>query len=141
MMRPQIVVPETPDRADRDIILARLIECEAATAGPPEIKALAVLLKDEAQRTIGGLWGTTVFRWLVVEYVLIPDDFRGIGLGTELMSRAEAIARERHCIGIWLDTYSFQARAFYEKFGFTVFGAVDDHPPGHQRLFMQKALT
>ena len=140
-MPPHIVVPETPDRADRDIILARLIECEAATAGPPEIKSLAVLLKDEAQRTIGGLWGTTVFRWLVVEYVLVPEDVRGTGLGTELMRRAEAIARERNCIGIWLDTYSFQARAFYERFGFTVFGAVTDHPPGHQRLFMKKALT
>ena len=139
-MRPRIVVPETPDRADRDIILARLVECEAAAAGPPEIKSLAVLLKDEAQRTIGGLWGTSVFRWLVVEYVLIPDDCRGLGLGTELMRRAEDIARERNCIGIWLDTYSFQARGFYEKFGFTMFGEVAEHPPGHQRHFMKKLL-
>ena len=140
-MRPNVVVPAEPDRADRALILARLIECEAAAAGPPEIEALAVLLKDEAQRTIGGLWGTTVFRWLVVEYVLVPDECRGLGIGRDLMQRAEAIARQRNCIGIWLDTYTFQARGFYEKLGFTVFGAVEEHPPGQQRLFLKKRLT
>ena len=139
-MRPEIVIPETPDRADRDVILARLIACEAATAGPPEIKPLAVLLKDSEGRTVGGLWGTTVFRWLVVEYVFIPDECRGMGLGSDLMGRAEAIARERGCIGIWLDTYSFQARGFYEKLGFEVFGAVEDHPPGERRYFLKKSL-
>jgi hypothetical protein len=41
----------------------------------------------------------------------------------------------------WLETYSFQARPFYERHGYTVFGVLDNHPIGHQRYFMQKALT
>ena len=57
------------------------------------------------------------------------------------MTRAEEIARQRDCIGMWLDTYSFQARGFYEKLGFTVFGQVDDHPPGEQRFFLQKRFA
>ncbi|MGC6728099.1 hypothetical protein ACP0GO_26835, partial [Escherichia coli] len=41
---------------------------------------------------------------------------------------------------MWLDTYSFQARGFYEKLGYTVFGTIDDFPPGHQRFFGRKRL-
>lgn len=137
---PSLVVPETPDRADHDIIYARLVEFEADKAGPPEILPLAVLLKDEVGTTIGGLWGTSVFRWLVVSLVFIPERCRGDGFGTKIMAEAERIAKERGCIGIWLDTYSFQAPAFYERLGFERFGAVDDHPPGRSRIFMRKRL-
>jgi len=37
--------------------------------------------------------------------------------------------------------FSFQARGFYEKVGYTVFGRLDDCPPGHSRFYMQKPLT
>ena len=134
-------IPDVPNRADREIILNRLIEFEGAAAGPPDIKPLSILVKGASGETLGGLWGNTVFRWLVVELVFIPETARGRGLGLEIMTRAEAIARDRGCIGIWLDTYSFQARGFYEKLGFNVFGQIDDHPPGEQRFFMKKILT
>lgn len=138
---PSIVVATEPQRADHDIIYARLVEYEAAMAGAPEIRPVAILLKDEADATIGGLWGNTVFRWLVVQLVFIPEQHRGLGLGTQIMAEAEAVARARGCIGIWLDTYSFQAPKFYEALGFEVFGQVEDHPPGQSRIFMRKSLV
>jgi ribosomal protein S18 acetylase RimI-like enzyme len=39
---------------------------------------------------------------------------------------------------VWLDTFSFQARGFYEKLGYTVFGEIENHPPGHSRFFLRK---
>jgi GNAT superfamily N-acetyltransferase len=54
------------------------------------------------------------------------------------MNRAEIFARERGCIGMWLDTFEFQARGFYEKLGFEVFGTIEDHPVGMNRYFMKK---
>ena len=42
--------------------------------------------------------------------------------------------------GIWLDTFSFQARRFYEKLGYVVFGELPDYPAGHSRYFLQKRL-
>ena len=65
---------------------------------------------------------------------------RGAGLGRQLLQRAEAIARERGCHGLWLDTFSFQARGFYEKLGFSLFGEIEDYPPGHSRFFLRKRL-
>jgi hypothetical protein len=40
-----------------------------------------------------------------------------------------------------LDTFSFQARGFYEKLGYCVFGTLDDYPPGHSRFYLTKRLA
>jgi len=41
---------------------------------------------------------------------------------------------------IWLDTFSFQARPFYERLGFSLFGALAGYPPGSARHFLVKRL-
>lgn len=45
-----------------------------------------------------------------------------------LQAEQEAIARG--CRGAWLDTYSFQARGFYERLGYAVFGILDHDGDG-----------
>jgi GNAT superfamily N-acetyltransferase len=136
--RPTLLVAETPDRADYNIILKGLADFEEAAVGPLDFKLLAILIKDEKGETLGGLWGKSMFRWLMVELIFVPERLRYSGLGTKIMIEAERIAKARGCIGIWLDTYSFQAPRFYEKLGFRTFGRVDDQPPGETRFFMQK---
>jgi len=37
-------------------------------------------------------------------------------------------------------TFSFQAPAFYERHGYEVVAAIDDHPREHQNLLMRKRL-
>src|SRR6516165_7091346 len=58
---------------------------------------------------------------------------RADGSGRNPCSRAR-----RH--SAWLDTFSFQARGFYEKLGYEEFGRLD-YPPGHHRHFLRKRLT
>jgi len=58
-----------------------------------------------------------------------------------MLAQAEREALARGCRGAWLDTYSFQAREFYERQGYSVFGILDDYPPGQKRIFMQKVFT
>jgi hypothetical protein len=41
-----------------------------------------------------------------------------------MLLQAEQEAKARGCRGAWLDTYSFQARGFYERLGYAVFGAL-----------------
>ena len=55
--------------------------------------------------------------------------------------RAETEALRRRCVGVHLDTFDFQAPGFYERMGFEVFGVVEDHPPGHRRLYLQKRFA
>jgi hypothetical protein len=41
---------------------------------------------------------------------------------------------------VFLSTFSFQARPFYERFGYEVFGELPDYPEGHSLYFMKKML-
>jgi GNAT superfamily N-acetyltransferase len=57
-----------------------------------------------------------------------------------MIRMAEDQARARGCIGAWLDTFSFQARPFYERLGYQVIGRLDDFPPPFTRFFMARRL-
>ena len=130
-----------PDASDIDAIRAPLIAQNIRAAGRPTgYQPMALHVRDAAGRPIGGLVGFAVFDWLFVDLLYVPETLRGSGVGAALIGRAEAFASERGLVGIWLDTYSFQARGFYEKLGYAVFGSIDDHPRGGSRFFLQKRL-
>jgi ribosomal protein S18 acetylase RimI-like enzyme len=57
-----------------------------------------------------------------------------------MLLQAEQEAKARGCRGVWLDRYSFQARGFYERLGYAVFGILDDYPPGQSRIFLHKVF-
>jgi GNAT superfamily N-acetyltransferase len=102
---------------------------------------LAVLITDRGSgETVGGLWGRTSWKWLCVELLFIPETHRGSGIGSSLMRQAEEEAIRRGCIGAWLDTFSYQAPRFYERLGYTLFGTIEEYPPGHDRFFFRKRL-
>ncbi|MGE0665186.1 MAG: GNAT family N-acetyltransferase [Sphingomonadales bacterium] len=136
----RITIPKTPSDADRDAVIAPLRAYNISQAGDPHIRPVAILLMDDNGERVGGLWGKLAYDWLFVELLAVPDGHRGSNHGTALMQEAERIARADSCVGIWLDTYEFQARGFYEKLGFEVFGTLDDHPVGQKRFFLRKRL-
>jgi GNAT superfamily N-acetyltransferase len=131
-----------PDAADEKAVRDGLIAFNRKNSGREAGWQPFVLhlVDPETGKPVGGLTGFALFDWVFVELFHVPEDLRGQGHGRALMARAEAFARERNCIGIWLDTFSFQARPFYEKLGFSVFGTLVDHPIGGARYFMQKRL-
>lgn len=138
---PSIVIPEQPSDADRKAIVDALVAFNDKTAGPSGYQPLAVLIQDpDSGQTIGGLWGKTIYDWLFVELLVVPDRYRGQDIGSRILTRAEDIARSRGCIGVWLDTYAFQAPDFYSKLGYEIFGTLDDHPRGSRRFFLKKRL-
>lgn len=136
----EVTLAETPGRAAHDAILDRLLAFNTARAGPSDRRPLAVLLHAPGGGLLGGLWGETAHGWLAVELLFVPEGLRGLGLGTRMVRRAEDEARARGCRGAWLRTFEFQARGFYERLGYAVFGELADHPPGHRCYFMRKTL-
>ena len=139
-MKGRIVVVEEPGEDERATVLETLIRYNEMAGPPTELEPVAILLEDADGAAVGGLYGRILYDWLFVELLAIPEELRGHGFGTALMAQAEAIARARGCIGIWLDTYTFQARPFYEKLGFAVFGIIEDFPKGEACQFMSKRL-
>jgi GNAT superfamily N-acetyltransferase len=90
---------------------------------------------------LGGLLGLIWGGWLHVAILWVADPVRGRGHGRDLLEAGESYARERGCIGVFLDTFSFQARPFYERHGYRVFGTLADFPPGHESYFLSKRLA
>jgi GNAT superfamily N-acetyltransferase len=133
-------VSDTADRSVFDAIFAALDGASRDLIGPARGRLLVIPLRDCAAAVIGGFWGVTLFRWLAIEMLFVPETLRGKGIGAALLATAEAEALARGCLGIHVDAFSFQAADFYRKQGFSVFGALDDCPPGHRRLFLQKRL-
>jgi GNAT superfamily N-acetyltransferase len=134
-----IVVVRDPNQADRDAIVTPLIAFNLSKVHTERPNPLAILIKQEG-RVIGGLSGRFSYDWLFVELLFVPESLRGSGLGSRILLQAEQIATGHGCIGVWLDTYEFQARGFYEKLGYSLFGSLDDHPRGMSRFFLQKRL-
>jgi GNAT superfamily N-acetyltransferase len=102
---------------------------------------LNLILKDDAGNAVGGLTASTYWEWLDVDDLYVPEAHRGKGLGTSLLQTAERIAVERGCKRCILSTFAFQARAFYEKQGYSVVGTLEDYPPGSAYYWMRKELV
>jgi GNAT superfamily N-acetyltransferase len=137
----RLTIPDNPGDQHRDAVIAPLRAYNAETGGPMNLKPVAILLTDADGAEVGGLWGKTIYDWLFVELLAVPEAWRGHGYGQALIAEAERVAREAGCIGLWLDTFEFQARGFYEKLGFEVFGTLEDHPLGSRRYFLKKRFA
>jgi ribosomal protein S18 acetylase RimI-like enzyme len=95
-------------------------------------------LRDADDEVLGGLLGQIWGEWLHVNFLWVAEPARGRGQARALMLAAEAYAAKRRCRGAFLETFSFQARPFYEKLGYEVFGELKDYPPGQTQYFMKK---
>jgi GNAT superfamily N-acetyltransferase len=135
-----IEVTEVDRPEDRAAILEGLMQFNQRNAPPANFQLLGLFLKSPEGKTIGGLWGRSAYQWLFVELLFIPEPLRHTGLGTAILKQAEQVARDRGCLGVWLDTFTFQALDFYRKLGYTVFGELKDHPRGISQYWLQKRL-
>ena len=131
---------EGADEAAAKAITDALIAYNRAQAGEHGYAELTLALRDAEGAAVGGLVAESYYEWMFIRLLAVPDAYRGQGWGTRLLQAAEASARRRGLTGIWLDTFGFQARPFYERHGFRCFGGIDDYPAGWGRFFMQKRL-
>ena len=118
---------------------ADIVALKATMASPPRAP-LGLLLHDDVGQVEGGLWGWSERGRFFVQLLFVPQRRRHQRLGTRLIARACDVARRRGCRTIWLDTFSFQARPFYERLGFSLFGTLADYPLGGARYFLVKRL-
>ena len=107
---------------------------------PRDPTPMAISIRDEAGRVVGGLIGEFRLDWLYVDWLWVDEALRGSGYGKHLMERAEAEARAAGLTHIYLWTWSFQAPDFYTALGYTECGRIKDHPRGHDTIQFVKWL-
>ena len=97
-------------------------------------------MRDAADTIRGGMLAEVGWGWLHLSVLWVDEGVRGNGYGVELLAAAEAEARRARCARVFLDTFSFQAKPFYEQNGYEVFGLLEGFPRGHERCFLRKSL-
>ena len=136
-----LTIEDPPRDQDVAALANGLSEHALPHTGVPGFKPLGVFLRDDTGALVGGASGYVNWNWLFINLVWLSTAVRGDGHGRRVILALEQAARERGCTHAHLDTFSFQARPFYEKLGYEVFSTLDDYPLGHRRFFLKKALT
>lgn len=117
-----------------------LYEFNARATGISDGKLLSLFVRTPDGSPIAGAFGWTWGGTCYIRYLFVAENMRGRGQGTMLMRAIQKEANSRDCRQIVLETFDFQAFAFYQKFGFEEVGRVEDYPLGHQYLILVKRL-
>ncbi|HSL28098.1 MAG TPA: GNAT family N-acetyltransferase [Anaerolineales bacterium] len=135
---PTITYEPMPQPDEVEIVRRGLSAYNRERAPDDTFEPLILFVRAVEGVVLGGLLGGTIWSWLYVDILWLSDALRGQGYGSRLLAEAERLARERGCIGSHLTTMSFQARDFYERYGYTVYGVLEDFPPGHRKFMLRK---
>lgn len=144
------IIPNTPYKLYKnvkntfEIIDAHLYafnkKCVPATQEPESINIRYIV--KEHDTIMGGICAN-VYTWKIMylELLFVEEAHRNKDLGTLLLQRVEKEAKAMGVTLIHTDTYEFQAKDFYLKNGYEIFGVLEDCPPGYKRYYLKKILS
>ena len=139
------MIYEIDDKADASTLPAEvrrgIAEADPRDVGRRDWQPITLALREQSGSVVGGLYGATMWSWLMIDGLWLSAGLRGQGLGRRLLLAAEEIAIGRACIGSRLGTFDFQARGFYEKHGYVVYASLPGFPPGHAHFHLAKHFT
>lgn len=99
---------------------------------------LAVWLTDQG-KLVGGVYGEVFGHWLEVEYLVVAPGYRKKGLGSLLLARIEQAGLKAGAKQVLLNTFGFQGKLFYPRFGYHEIGRIEGYPlTGTQHWFVKR---
>lgn len=134
----QISMVECDDSEFADTVEA-VVDGAAAKLGLPfEPEHLQLKACEADGQLAGGLTAHTVQGWLFIKLLGVAEGQRGNGVGRALLARAEEYARQKQLVGVYLDTFEFQAPRFYQGLGYTECGRLPAAGGTAQRIWFAK---
>lgn len=139
--RVHIELLETDDGLLTGTVDTILDEAAKAQGQPFEGRKVQLRAQDAEGRFLGGLIGAHLQRWFFVKLLAVAPEARGRGIGAQLLARAEALARADGLVGIYLDTFEFQAPRFYLREGYREVGRLPKVGDAPQRIWFAKEFN
>ncbi|WON78147.1 GNAT family N-acetyltransferase [Serratia sp. UGAL515B_01] len=136
-----ITVTDTLQIEDAEEIRNHLKAYNSRFVGEILNKNVGVFFLDDNGHKLAGLTGSTLGQWLNIDLLWVSETLRGRGVGSKLIKAAEQHAYANGCRFSRVDTFSFQARPFYEKLGYQLQMILHNCPVEHERYFFTKNLT
>ncbi len=139
------IIRESSSEEEADLIVDRIVEYNLSKVpAKQEVPLLCInrVIEDTNGEIIAGIL-SKMYCWncIYIDVLWIKEEYRKDGLGTKLLKEVEKIAKEKDCHLIHLDTFDFQAKDFYIKHGYEIFGILDQCPENHKRYFMKKIYS
>ncbi len=129
---------------DEDYICDKLVEYNIS-----KVPAKQEILFDNINKKIINKNGKIIagciarmYCWnvLYIDILWVDEEYRNTGIGSKLLKYVENIARDKGCYLAHLDTFDFQAKEFYLKYGYEIFGELKNCPENHSRFYFRKKL-
>lgn len=98
-------------------------------------------IKDDKGVVIAGI-NSLMYCWgmVYIDVLVVDQNYQGQHLGSRLLNKVESEAKAMGASLSHLDTFDWQAKDFYLKHGYEIFGILEACPPGHKRYYMKKVL-
>lgn len=137
-------IRESNSQEEADLVVDRLVKYNLSKVpGKQEVPLLCInrVIEDTNGEIIAGIL-SNMYCWncIYIDALWVKEEYRKDGLGTKLLKELEKIAKEKDCHLIHLDTFDFQAKDFYIRHGYEIFGVLDQCPENHKRYFMKKNI-
>lgn len=98
-------------------------------------------IKNGDGKVIGGILAiVALWHVLHIDTMWVEQEFRGNGIASILLKDVEEHAKKLGCHLSYLETFDFQAKDFYIKKGYNIFGVLEDCPQGHKCFCLSKRL-
>lgn len=134
------------DCTERDVELIYAGLTESNSRRVPELRngryfEINKKIVNESGTVIAGCIAE-VNQWnaLHIDALWVSEEYQRRGLGSRLLKEVETIAAENGCTLSQLSTFDFQAKDFYIKHGYEIFGILDNSPEGHCRYYLKKMI-
>lgn len=129
---------------EADFVIDKLVEynlSKVKSTQETDFLNINKVVEDVDGNIIAGIL-SKMYCWkcLYIDVLWVKDEYRKDGLGSKLLKEIENIAMKNGCNLIHLDTFDFQAKDFYLKHGYEVFGVLDECPKDHKRYYLKKLL-
>ena len=134
----RIIEEPDPSLADEQVVKDALGQWNVGVTGYSDYAPAYFFLRDGSNAVKGAVLAYTWGRMLHVDTFWVSDKLRGQGWGTKLLEAAHEAGRAKGAELAFLDTFCWQARPFYERFGYKVIAEVP-LPPGFSRFYMLKS--
>jgi GNAT superfamily N-acetyltransferase len=138
-MAPKVQLERTYAKT-KNAIFRGLRGYNRSRVGKQPWRQIAVSIRDDADVIIGGVCGEVWGGYLFVVGAWLDERVRGQDLASQAMDELESQAKEAGAKRSYVDTFSFQARPFYEKRGYQLFGQLDGYFTNEKRYWLSKTL-
>jgi GNAT superfamily N-acetyltransferase len=135
------IVTSTPEEAEHvDNLIVEFNQQQIPFTQDPTPISANYVIKDNG-RIVAGI-NAIIYHWkmLYIDVLYVDEAYRGKRLGSQLLQQVEAQAKQLGSKLSHLDTFDFQAKDFYLKQGYEVFGTLANCPQGHNRFYFKKEL-